>query len=228
MNIMNRYKAYLFDLDGTLVDSEKLKGRALVETCILLGGMVDVDAYKTVMGESWESVATHFFKLANIEPDPEEFNTMFKKIYQELLFKELSPNPNIVDLLTKLKKEGKRMGVVSSAPDWMVDQVLSQLALSDFFEIIITKENVTNHKPDPEAYLLAIEKLSLHSSEVLIFEDSEAGLIAAQKANCDTIAFQHEFNSNHDLSLAIDIISDYKEILKGIVSSKFEARGNKK
>ena len=104
------------------------------------------------------------------------------------------------------------MGVVSSASDWMVHQVLSQLKLSDFFEIIITKENVINHKPDPEAYLLAIEKLSLHSSEVLIFEDSEAGLIAAKKANCDTIAFQHEFNSNHDLSLAIQTIIDFNEI----------------
>lgn len=213
---MNRYKAYLFDLDGTLVDSEKLKGRALVETCILLGGKVDVDAYKTVMGRSWEYVATHFFKIAKIEPDPEEFNARFKKIYQELLLKELSPNPNIVDLLIELKKAGKRMGVVSSASDWMVDQVLSQLELSDFFEIIITKENVTNHKPDPEAYLLAIEKLSLQSSEVLIFEDSKAGLIAATKAKCDSIAFQHEFNSKHDLSLAIRTISDYNEILTGL------------
>ncbi len=213
MNMMNRYKAYLFDLDGTLVDSEKLKGRALVETCILLGGMVDVDVYKTVMGESWEYVATHFFKMANIDPDPEEFNKRFKKIYQELLFKELRPNPNIMDLLRKLKKAGKRMGVVSSASDWMVDQVLSQLELSDFFEIIITKDNVTNHKPHPEAYLLALEKLSLHSSEVLIFEDSEAGLIAAQRANCDTIAFRHEFNSNHDLSMAIHAISDFEELL---------------
>ncbi len=224
---MKNYSACLFDLDGTLVDSEKLKGRALVETCILFGGKVHVSAYKTVMGESWEYVADHFFKTAKITPDIEEFNKEFKKIYQELLFKELTPNPNIIQFLMKLKEAGKRMGVVSSATGWMVDQILSQLALSDFFELIITKEHVTNHKPDPEAFLLALERLALPSSEVLIFEDSEPGLIAARKANCDVVAFQHEFNKNHDLSLAIQTISDFNEILIGLAGSKFESAGDK-
>lgn len=203
-------------MDGTLVDSEKLKGRALVETCILLGGKVGVNAYKNVMGESWEYVANHFFKTAMIDPDMDEFNKQFKRIYQEILLKELTPNPNIRTLLSKLKEAGKRMGLVSSATHWMVDQVLSQLKLSDFFELIITKEHVTRHKPDPEAYLLALEKLSLLGSEVLIFEDSEPGLIAARKANCDSIAFQHEFNSNHDLSLSIRTISDFNEIFNDL------------
>jgi HAD superfamily hydrolase (TIGR01509 family) len=91
--------------------------------------------------------------------------------------------------------------------------VLSQLELSGFFDIVITKENVTKHKPDPEAYVLALEKLSLPSSEVLIFEDSNAGLVAARNANCDVVAFKHEFNANHDLSLAIQTISDFNEFL---------------
>ena len=208
---MKNYSAYLFDLDGTLVDSEKLKGRALVETCILLGGNVDVSIYKTVMGESWEYVAAHFFRAAKIAPSMEEFNKEFKKRYQELLFKELTPNPNIKEFLIKLQDAGKRMGVVSSASSWMVDQILTQLALSHFFELIITKEHVSNHKPDPEAFLLALEGLCLPSSEVLIFEDSEPGLIAASKANCDVVAFRHEFNRNHDLSLAIQIISDFND-----------------
>lgn len=210
---MKNYAAYLFDLDGTLVDSEKIKGKALAETCKRFGGEVDVSIYKMVMGARWEFVANHFFKTANIEPDLKEFNATFKKIYQKLLLLELTPNSNVVELLVKLKAKEKILGVVSSASDWMVGQVLSQLELSGFFDIVITKENVTKHKPDPEAYVLALEKLSLPSSEVLIFEDSNAGLIAARNANCDSVAFKHEFNSNHDLSLAIQTISDYNEIL---------------
>ena len=210
---MKNYAAYLFDLDGTLVDSEKIKGKALAETCKQFGGEVDVSIYKMVMGARWEFVANHFFKTANIEPDLKEFNATFKKIYQKLLLLELTPNSNVVELLVKLKAKEKILGVVSSASDWMVGQVLSQLELSGFFDIVITKENVTKHKPDPEAYVLALEKLSLPSSEVLIFEDSNAGLIAARNANCDSVAFKHEFNSNHDLSLAIQTISDYNEIL---------------
>ena len=210
---MKNYTAYLFDLDGTLVDSEKLKGKALAETCSLFGGKVDVNIYKTVMGERWLNVTNHFFTMAKIDPNIEEFNAEFKKIYQELLLKELTPNPNVEELLFKLKEKRKKMGVVSSGADWMVDQVLSQLGLSEFFEIVISKEQVTKLKPDPESYLLALEKLSLPSSEVLIFEDSNAGLIAARNANCDVVAFKHEFNANHDLSLAIQTISDFSEFL---------------
>ena len=210
---MKKYTAYLFDLDGTLVDSEKLKGKALAETCSLFGGTVDVKVYKTVMGERWLNVTSHFFTMAKIEPDIEEFNAEFKKIYQELLLNELTPNPNVVELLFKLKALRKKMGVVSSGADWMVDQVLSQLELSEFFDIVISKEQVKKLKPDPEAYLLALEKLGLPSSEVLIFEDSNSGLIAARNANCDSVAFKHEFNANHDLSLAIQTISDFNEFL---------------
>lgn len=210
---MKNYTAYLFDLDGTLVDSEKIKGKALAKTCSLFGGKVEVKVYKTVMGERWLNVINHFFEMANIDPNIEEFNEEFKKIYQELLLKELTPNPNVVELLTKLKEKEKILGVVSSASGWMVDQVLSQLDLSVFFELIITKEHVTRHKPDPEAYLLALEKLSLPSSEVLIFEDSNAGLKAARNTNCDSVAFKHEFNGSHDLSLAIQIITDFNEFL---------------
>lgn len=210
---MDKYKAYLFDFDGTLVDSEKLKGSALAKTCNLFGGNVNMAIYKEVMGQSWEHVTSHFFTKAKIKPDKDEFNASFKEIYQELLRNELHPNLNVRNLLHRLRKKEKRMGVVSSASFWMVDQVLVQLGLYGFFEIVITKEDVVHHKPDPEAYLLALKKMSLMGSEVLIFEDSKAGLIAANRAECDAVAFKHDFNVNQDLSLAIRTISDYKKIL---------------
>ena len=208
---MKNYSAYLFDMDGTLVNSEGLKGKALVETCGLYGGQVDVTIYKAVMGESWLKVTNHFFKTAGIKPNIDEFNKKFKKIYQELLRKKLSPNPNAKELLVKLKKKGKKIGLVSSASFWMVNLVLVQLNISDFFDVVVTHEDITDHKPNPEAYLLALERLSIPNKEVLVFEDSNAGLVAAQKAMCDSVAFRHEFNTNNDLSLAINEISDFKE-----------------
>ena len=136
---MNSYKAYLFDLDGTLVDSEKLKGKALVKTCGLFGGTTEVDLYKDIMGESWEHVINHFFKKTQIAPNIDQFNFEFKKIYEEILFPELTTNPGVVELLSYLKNKGKKIGVVSSAFGWMVEQILSQLKLNRFFDIIIAK-----------------------------------------------------------------------------------------
>jgi len=206
------YSAYLFDMDGTLVDSERLKGKALTETCELFGGSADINIYKTVMGEKWEIVTSHFFHIAKISPNFEVFNAKFKVIYQNLLRKELKANPNAIKLLKYLKIKGKKLGLVSSASEWMVNHALEQLNLSHFFDIVICKELVNKHKPNPEPYLLALRKLGLPSSKVLIFEDSNVGLLAAQKANCNAIAFRHKFNTNNDLSLSLKIISDYNEI----------------
>lgn len=209
---MKDYSAFIFDMDGTLVDSERIKGKALAETCLVFGGSVEVNVYKEVMGESWEYVANHFFKEADISPEIEQFNLEFKPIYEALLKKELLPNPNVIQYLEKLKLKGKRLVIVSSASKWMADQIIAQMELSEYFDFIITNELVSKHKPDPEAYFLALEKLALPNDEVLVFEDSEPGLIAANSAGCDVIAFQHAFNLNHDFHSALKIISNYNEM----------------
>jgi len=210
MSIKKEYKAYLFDMDGTLVNSEKLKGLALSKTCTLFRGQASVDVYKAVMGESWEKVRSHFLEVAQINPDAEDFDEEFRNIYMGLLGR-VEANPNVVQLLTDLKKQGKKLGLVSSASSWMMDQVLERIQLTGFFDVVISKEHVNNHKPAPDAYMAALEKLSLPSSEVLIFEDSYAGLVSAHKAKCDVVAFKHEFNYNHDFRLAVQTIADYKE-----------------
>ncbi len=213
MNVnLKEYKGYLFDLDGTLVSSEKLKGRAISEACSFFGGEVDVNIYKEVMGESWEVVTKHFFDSAKINPNMDEFDNVFGGIYTRLINDNLKLTPNVKDFLIMLSKKGRKIGLVSSSKTWMVKQILDQLQLSEYFDIVIAKEDVKNHKPHPEAYLLALNKLSLTSSEVLIFEDSNAGLMAAKSANCDAIAIEHEFNSNNDLSMSLKVIKDFSEI----------------
>jgi len=147
---LKNYSAYLFDMDGTLVNSERFKGRALSEACGYFGGEVDFNIYKVVMGESWSIVTNHFFASAKIVPDLDEFNNQFNKIYKKLLFENLALNANLKELLIKLANKSKKIGVVSSAATWMVDQILVLLDLTKLFDIIITGEDVTKHKPDPE------------------------------------------------------------------------------
>ena len=209
---MKNYSAYLFDMDGTLVASEKLKGLSIAETCRLYGGDVSVDVYKDVMGEKWESVTSHFFSKTGISPEWQKFNQEFKKIYEKHLLDELEPNSNAISLLKKLKDKEKKTGLVSSASGWMVEHVLKQLGISAMFDVVVFKEHVTKHKPDPEPYLFAIEKLGTTKDEVLIFEDSKVGLTAAERAGCDAVAFRHEFNVNNDLSKAVKEITDFDEI----------------
>jgi len=213
LNKINNYEAYLFDLDGTLVPSEKLKGQALSKACEYFGRKVSIDFYKDVMGESWEIVRAYFFKKGNFSPNKEEFDNVFKKIYQELIQKELVFQNDVKIFLDKLIKENKKLALVSSASSWMVKQILQKFDLVNYFKTIVTKEDVKNHKPDPEAYTLAIKRLALLPGQVLIFEDSNAGITAAKNAGCDAIAINHEFNVKHDFSIADKVISNFNEII---------------
>lgn len=214
MNVkLNAYKAYLFDMDGTLVNSEKLKGLAISKTCEYFGAVVDLNLYKEVMGEKWEVVIKHFFKHAQINPNIDQFNREFNRIYSWLRCDQLKLTPYAKEFLIDVSKRGKKIGIVSSAMAYIVNEVLDQFQLTELFDIVITKENVMHHKPHPEAYLSALNELSIKSSEALIFEDSSAGLMASKSANCDAIAVEHEFNCNNDLSMSLKVIKDFGELL---------------
>lgn len=210
---MNEYKAYLFDMDGTLVNSEPLKGKALALACRDYDADVDFNIYKDVMGESWAVVTGHFFKAANISPSVDEFNRYFRKHYEELLNVQLELTPKAAQYIDSLLSKGIRCGVVSSAATWMVDQILEQLGLQNKFDVVITQEHVTRHKPDPEAYNMAIAMLGLENANVLVFEDSTAGITAGIQSGCDVVAIRHEFNDQNDLSLAKLVIDDFGELL---------------
>ncbi|EAQ54393.1 MULTISPECIES: HAD family hydrolase [Vibrio] len=206
------YEVYLFDMDGTLVNSEPLKGKALALACLDYGAHVDHNIYKDVMGESWQVVTGHFFENANIAPDLEEFNCHFRAYYEQMLNDDLELNVGAKAYIEQLKLAGKKCGVVSSAATWMVDNILTSLQLENAFDLVITQEHVTKHKPDPEAYTLALGRLAASPGQTIVFEDSTAGIRAGKSSGCDVIAVKHSFNGKNDLSGAVKAISTYEEL----------------
>ncbi|MFD2176838.1 HAD family hydrolase [Veronia pacifica] len=210
---MKSYKAYLFDLDGTLVNSEPLKGKAIAMACRDLGGDVNFNHYKTVMGQDWPTVTGHFFRLGNISPTMEMFNMHFRTHYEALLAEKLSLNPGVEAFLSHIKANNSRCAVVSSAAAWMVDRILTQLQMTQCFDLVISADDVKKHKPHPEAYLIALSKYGVTASDALIFEDSQAGLEAGKAAGCDVVAIQHGFNIENDLSSASSVVSDFTSLI---------------
>ncbi len=210
---IKEFDAYLFDMDGTLVNSEPLKGKALAAACANYGASVDFTIYKNVMGESWHVVTGHFFNVAGIAPVLSEFNTYFRKHYEALLLESLELNHGAKAYIRQLKANGKQCGVVSSAATWMVDNILTALGLEDAFDVVITQEHVSAHKPDPEAYDLALSKLGVSPAQAIVFEDSTAGIQSGLASGCQVIAIHHTFNGNNDLSGALKSIDSYEEML---------------
>ena len=211
-------KALLFDLDGTLANSEPLKGRAIALACQALGGQVDAEIYAEVMGADWPTVTGHFFRHAGIQPEMSDFSPLFRGFYQQLLQDEVQLTAGALPLLQTAREQGMHLAVVSSAARWMIDAVLARCGVAEVFDLVISNEDVSEHKPHPAAYLLALEKLGLQSTDVLIFEDSEAGLAAATAAGCRCIAVRHAFNARHDFAAASACVDDFHAVLSLITT----------
>ena len=129
-----------------------------------------------------------------------------------MLNKELELRVGAKAYIEQLKQVGKKCAVVSSAATWMVENILTSLQLQNAFNLVITQEHVTKHKPDPEAYILALAKLAVSPEQTIVFEDSTAGIRAGKSSGCDVIAFKHEFNGKNDLSGALKVINTYDEL----------------
>lgn len=206
-------KAILFDLDGTVANTEVLKAKALSLSIGSMGGSASADIYKDVMGKSWEVVTDDFFKHGNVKADLETLNKFFKTHYIELIDKELKEENGISDFLKTLKEKNISVALVSSASPWMIDTVLKKLGLTNEFPIIVSSEDTKNHKPHPEAYLIALKKLTVSASQAIAFEDSTSGFQAAHAAGLEVYGLKHAFNQNHDFSLCKKTITSFQEFL---------------
>jgi HAD superfamily hydrolase (TIGR01509 family) len=206
-------KACLFDLDGTLVQSEGLKAQALAAACVGCGApQADPRLYAEVMGQDWNAVTGHFFKTYRIEIGAAEFNDRFRAIYLSLMKEGVALTEGAMEFIKECRSAAMALGLVTSADSWMVAEILRLLDFEGLFDVIVTKNDVVRHKPDPEAYLLAMSRLNLVPESVIVFEDSEAGLKAAIDAGCRCIVVRHPFNGRHDLSTAFRQIVSFDEI----------------
>ena len=207
----------MLDLDGTLVDSEPLKGLALAETCGQYASPVSASPvspaiYTEVMGSDWTTVLSHFFQQAGIHPDPDEFTEKFRRCYLAYLETRLQLTAGAGRFLARAGDLKIRLALVSSAAPWMVDKILALTGLEGAFETVISQADVKRHKPDPEAHLLALQRLRTSPTDSIVIEDSTAGLLAAQGAGCRSIAMRHTFNRRHDFSLATLEVSSFNAL----------------
>ena len=204
-------KSVLFDLDGTVANTEILKAKALSYSILSMGGEAPPEIYKEVMGQSWQIVINRFFEYGKIEPDTESLNSLFRTHYNELIQKELKEENGISDFINFLKTKSISTGLVSSASSWMIQSVLKKLNMENDFSVIISNSDTTNHKPHPEAYFIALDNLQTKPSAAIAFEDSNAGFQAATSAGLDVFGVKHRFNQGHNFILCRKAITSFVE-----------------
>lgn len=177
-------RAVLYDFDGTLADSTELIMRCYRHTMTTHLGECPPD-------EEWISgFGTPLTdQIARFSRTPEEYEAMletYRTHQQELFDTELRPFPGADEVLAELERRGVPRAIVTSRLRHATLRALDVCGLSRHFDIIITPEDVTNAKPDPEPVLLALSRLGIPASEALFVGDSPHDIAAGRAAGTRT------------------------------------------
>lgn len=184
----SRYRAAIFDLDGTLVHSEHAWDKAKVEVTARYGKQPSRELLDAHVGRGLKDFLDELFGMPLT---PEMRRTIGDQIGAEAdiwLDRMREPVPGAKDWLLGLAETGLRIAICSSSPRRHIDGAVEMLGLRDFVELAVSGAELPVGKPDPLPFLATLDALALPADEAFAVEDSVAGARAAQGAGLFTIA----------------------------------------
>lgn len=214
--ILDGIEAVIFDMDGTLIDSNWIWEAVDIDFYREFG-LIEPEGFKETMeGMSFREVAELFLRtfpsltLTSEELQKYWTDAAFQKYTEEVQLKE-----GIVEFLDEMKRRGMKLGIATSNGQELVEATLESLDIRHYFSSVRTGSENVNGKPAPDIYLLVSEELQIDPSKCLVFEDVPMGIKAGLNAGM-TVCAIHDRASEHQLQekkeLAHYYIVDYNDI----------------
>jgi len=180
------YRVLLFDLDGTIAETDSLHLPTWVDALHPYGVEVDEEFYgDRISGRNTEEIVR---ELLPGLPDEQgrSIGDAKEASFRERV-SELEPMPGLVDFIERGRKRGMWIALVTNAPEANVETILLALKLRDFFDVVVLADEVEAVKPDPAPYRAALEKTGAPAGEALAFEDSVSGISSSVAAGIPTV-----------------------------------------
>ncbi|MEV0292091.1 HAD family phosphatase [Nocardia sp. NPDC050710] len=189
-----RLTAVLWDMDGTLLDSEKLWDIGVRELAIELGGVMTEEIRHALIGASGPNARRILFDGLGIAATPEALTAageFLERRVSELMTGPIPWRPGAKDALSFVRGEGLSSALVTNTVRSLTEFGLDTLG-RDFFDVSVCGDEVTEGKPEPDPYLRAAELLGVDPRDCVAIEDSPTGAMAAQAAGCGVIVIPCE------------------------------------
>jgi len=181
------YRALLFDLDGTLAETDSLHLPTWVDVLRPYGIEIDEEFYRErISGRSNSKI------VEDLLPDLSAKEGRDLADVKEASFRErsdeLEPLPGLLDFMREAKDRGLSLALVTNAPEENVEAMLLALELSEFFDEVVLSDEVGPVKPDPAPYRAALDRLGVAPEEALAFEDSTSGIASSVEVGIPTVS----------------------------------------
>jgi HAD superfamily hydrolase (TIGR01509 family) len=200
--------AYLFDMNGVIIDDEHLHEEATVRVLGAHGHVCTSQDYKSYFaGRTRDAGFKNYHTAKHATYDVHELSEEKDQAYQELARGGLESVSHVVSFIHYLSGTGSPMALVTGAPRKEAKHMLETFGLSDCFSHIVTGEDITLSKPHPEGYLKAAAMLQTPPQLCIVVEDAPMGIQAAKRAgmHCVAVATTHTEN---ELGAADWIVAD--------------------
>jgi HAD superfamily hydrolase (TIGR01509 family) len=206
-------RAVVFDLDGLMFNTEELYQDVGSELLRRRGYVFTQELLDQMMGRPSHIALQMMIDTHTLRATVEELLAETDEIFPEILRTRLAPMPGLVELLAALEQQSIPKGIATSSRRSFVERVLGTFGYQPRFSPILTSEDITHGKPDPEIYLKAAERLKIDPAEMLVLEDSQNGCRAAVAAGAIAVAVPGAHSRQHDFTgaaLVADTLRDQR------------------
>jgi HAD superfamily hydrolase (TIGR01509 family) len=180
-------KAVIFDVDGTLLDSVDLHARAWQEVFLKHGVRTEFDAVRAEIGKGGDKLMKMFLSEEQIEREGKEIEEQRLKLFQSKYLPQVKPFPELKDLFERLRSDGVKMALASSAKGKELKAYKKITCIEPFLAKDTSSDDVANSKPDPDIFSVAQKKLGIAPRHIIAIGDSEYDAESAGKAGIATI-----------------------------------------
>lgn len=213
---LSDFKAVIFDLDGTLVDSMWMWEKIDIEYLGRYGIPLPDKLQESIEGMSFSETAVYFKERFSLTDSLDKIKADWNDMACEKYCKEVPFKEGALAFLQFCKKHGIKLGVATSNSRELVDCVAKALDLHAYMDCIMTACEVKKGKPAPDIYLAVAKNLSVEPENCLVFEDILPGIQAGKNAGMTTCAIADAYSENvrtEKMELADYFIEDYNELL---------------
>jgi beta-phosphoglucomutase len=211
--LTEKFNGCIFDFDGVIVDSEPVHAEAKRITLEHFNIKYPYEIFNDFKGRP--DVAFFDFVSEKLTADKIQpgYLLSYKNDVYLNLFNDVKLIDGIIPFLNVIRNYFSQIGMATSATKHDLSLMMNKYDLHKYFDFIVTGEDTSKHKPDPEPFLKAISNAGKKASDILIIEDSPNGIIAGKSAGCFVIGITTSFSNEELLSAGADlVVSNYLEL----------------